>query len=608
MNYNKFKRNSIKDYGYLLMVLIPIFLQIIYILIYYVNTTVSHDLCFIDLISKNNGENLLKVFWSATDGQFRNFIMTIIQFISYRFFSYNHFLVIFLNLIISLLSLFGLWRIFRSSVNNSLPWFIPIAWIHLNLMQYNNILSSYSTLVSTMVLGAIWSIYFLSKEKYYNIYLALIFFMFSFFSTGAGILIYPIGILMLVIKKSSQKSLFTWIGLGLIIILTYFYKFPFSENHSLFSFLMNYPENIILTFLNIIGLNVSLPLGILGSVFAYFGTFLGLLVFVFFLYTIFKKFQIDRMIRKKDSAIWGLLLFGLLTITLISVGKSQYGVRCSFASRYIPYPSVFIIAIYMFILQLRNNTSKLYRITSNLFIVIMLFGSIMGIFYASYMGNLQRGQRIKQKYVLATYENQTDEALKIIDEGADYVRQVAKAMQKENKNIFRHEIKINSLLHPYEPEKFLENKKQNYASSKKISQCFESPIDYIQNISIRASVNEYNDNEYVLIKIMNNDSLLVSKKINAKSIYSAGRIFFELDEPIKLMNKEYKIELIDNGENIKIPLFNSYYNGPYPCNGSNLAIDNKVIGLELNTPKEFESYYRALVLRDKLKKYVKNLL
>ena len=593
-----------KNAGLTLLIVSPIIYQLYYIYSYFVNISVSHDLCFIHLINENFEYSLIRLFWNATDGQFRNFIMSSLQYLSYKYLSYNHTYFAYLNVFILILSFLGIYKIYKDTVKASIYWLIPISWLHFNLMQYAILLSSYTLLIPINILGAIWCIYFLSKDSE-NIFLALIFFCLSFVASGGGIVIYPVGIVVLFMNSTKRKSLFLWLLLGIVIILLYFYNFPFSENQDMISLLTNYPVKIILIFFNILGINISLPLGKLGSVFAYIATVVGMIVFGFIVYSVSKKITLNKGFKKKDSAIWGLLLFSILTIALISLGKSKYGVRGSFSSRYIPYPSLLMISIYMALLSVKDKMNKSSIIVLRVFLAIMFLVSVLSIFYASYMGSLQRGLRLKQRYVLATYDKQSDKALKLIDDETDYVRNVAKVLKTKHKGIFRDTLAITSLIHPVGSEKFLEQKRCDFLVSKKITQCLKPKMG-IFNIGINAITRDFNNSDFLIVELFSDYGIIFSKKIQAEDIYNVGRIFIEFDEPIKLHGSELRLSIEVYGENIKIPLYERYYNGPYYCINDSDSKVNKVLGIELNTPKEFESYYRALTYREKLKHFINN--
>lgn len=579
------------------MMLLPIFIQIIYISVYYVNIPVSHDLCFLELMQEHEGQNILSYFWNQTDGQFRNFFTYFTTYLFYKFASFNLSGMIILNQVIMLLSLLGLFKIFKQITQNQLVYFAPISWTFYTLFQYSVIINSYTILIPATVTGMIWSVYFLSKKKILGDLVSIILFAFSLLSSGAGVVLYPVGIIVLAGYRRFRSLCLWGIG-GIFIIFLYFYNFPFSESHNVLGNIKSLFMQIIQHFMIILGLNISLPIGRLGGKLMLAGVGIGLLIFCYFIYISSKKYIMEKKLLEKDFSGWFLALLGLAVISLIAIGKVDSGMRSAYASRYIPYTSLIFISLYLLSLSIFSSR-KLF-----IFRWILIIISIFSIPYAIYQGSLRKGVRVKQSYIVFTYNHHTD-FLELLDTS----KSVIQFMEDEKLSVFKEDYNPfkNIVLHPIAEDKFTVTSKAEILKFQESLYSFTCELEDIQNISIRASANAIDLNSWIRIKLSSNGITLLDENISASQINKDGRIFIELDDKIKAcFGKDFVIKLVFNNMNdiIQIPMYDSYYRCA-TLKEPNYELQDKTIGLEINTPEVLKKYYKALVLKDNIKQMLR---
>ncbi len=229
------------------------------------------------------------------------------------------------------------WRLLKET-DRFLILLVPISWLLFSLQQWENFLGGWPMAITAMVSAVSVGIFCLNKvsENAFYIIPALISGVCASFSFLEGLLLWPIGLLQMLMLRAKKSSFFIWLIGGGLTIGFYFmgYHKP-ADTPDVFIFLKN-PMDYI-----------KYILGFLGS--ALCGDSLrqsvvyGAMVMVFFISGVF--FQMIRMRRWGNLVPWIMMgLFSLLCGGIIGIGRLGYGVNQALSSRYVSISSIFIIS------------------------------------------------------------------------------------------------------------------------------------------------------------------------------------------------------------------------------------------------------------------------
>lgn len=210
---------------------------------------------------------------------------------------------------------------------------------------------------------AFLSLYFLLKDNKPSIAWAIVFATIATYTSGNGILTFITGIIVLILKKESRRSIFLFGCAFVLNLATYFIGLKKVEGHPPFlaSFIAN-PEDFFLYPLNFLGSVFYGHITVIGFVF-------GALVLAVFIFIYIKK------IYKNNYVLFAFLLFMLSTVGVITISRFGFGVRQANSSRYMVNSSLIYIIIGLIFCEIYY--SKLtYKFYLPLVIFIMIFNWI----------------------------------------------------------------------------------------------------------------------------------------------------------------------------------------------------------------------------------------
>jgi len=349
---------------------------------------------------------------------------------------YEIYFSLFLILIISII----LYKSFSDEFKNFnfyYLFFIPILLILVSFRQYTNFLWGFEICIYLSILCVILSIYFLI---YHNnpkgFIIAAITAFIASFSFSTGLLIFPIGVL--IIKELGRKKieLISWVLFSIFSLILFFWNWTKPmQTPSLFNFDI---INQFTYFVVIIGSPLANDF-VTAAVF-------GLIIFVLSIFTLYLVFTSNLL---KNNYFWIFLLLFSFCCSLINViGRAGWGAANAFTSRYTPFSILAVISLYCLILSLfhfSSDNNKIQKMSN------VLFGSItLLVIIGLILGNLQGFKEFTvrnplgipndnlqvDQYYLLTYQNQPDENLQFIYPHVDFLKPRIVKMEKYQLGVF----------------------------------------------------------------------------------------------------------------------------------------------------------------------------
>ena len=195
----------------------------------------------------------------------------------------------------------------------------------------------------TVIPFAILSLYFVTKDAELAFVASCIFLTLSVFSSGNGLFVIPLGIIMIFQKKEIGRII-SWAAVSLILVAIYFYKYSFGTGRglSLDFYIKHFDFRYALSFLGSAASGSSYQMAIvLGAFF--------IIIFCFMIYTGFYK---------KNPPAFYVMSFLLITALIVSMIRSQYGLAEAMSSRYRIYSDVLIVITYLYLLSSTRMSRK----------------------------------------------------------------------------------------------------------------------------------------------------------------------------------------------------------------------------------------------------------
>ena len=307
---------------------------------------------------------------------------------------------------------------------------VPIAWIVFSVRQYQNMLWGWQIgflLTPAAAIAAFLCLYLLKNPrraalKYVG---ALLSATVATFSAAQGLLVWPVGVLLLVllpmVKRSKIALVLVWVLVGMTEWLAYFWGYVKPAGHPNLAFSCEY-------FATIVG----------GALFPAVieATTAGGMILILSAMAVITVLLLNRGAR---HSFWlAVIAWGLLVQAQITVARSGFGTGYALSSRYATFSILVLIGTY-------GILSLLIAVKPSLPIVAM-WGALFSLIVLGLILSLVEGQREGRQsrqdmeylaFAFCTGESQPDEALeRSAGPRAPALRRGAEFLKQHQWNIF----------------------------------------------------------------------------------------------------------------------------------------------------------------------------
>lgn len=267
--------------------------------------------------------------------------------------------------------LFIYFKIFQKQ-KTSIAFFVPISFILFQLQLWENTFWGMAAMQNFGIIFFIFAlIYLISSDKKEHFYLALLVAFLATYTSGNGITIFPVCIVLLVLQRR-YRDVFIFSSVSIILVFLYFYHYKFPENNpsmvgigikkigigllmflgSAFDLFPNVSQNQKITILG------GFILLITGSIIA---------IYLIFSSKLFKK---QRNQNQTELFILGSLMFLIGSAIVVTMTRISYGEIGLLTSRYKIYSILLLITIYIAFI------SKINLINNNWLALTLIFMAI----------------------------------------------------------------------------------------------------------------------------------------------------------------------------------------------------------------------------------------
>lgn len=232
----------------------------------------------------------------------------------------------------------------RRSPSTPLIFYVPVAFIMLSFVQYGNTLWGFQFAWYLVVLAASVALV-LCDDPRWNWFVAagsIVAATVGSYSSLQGLLIWPAGFVVLILRRRTPPFLFVWVAAGALTTAIYFVNYDPQQGQSN-NYVLHHPAQAVrfffLSFGDLVGTAGGTLAFVLGIVL--FLTALSLVLFV-----VFRD-------RGNDAAPLGigLICFGLLFAVTLTIGRAVAGYP---GSRYMTFALLTLVGCYLVILGGRS--------------------------------------------------------------------------------------------------------------------------------------------------------------------------------------------------------------------------------------------------------------
>lgn len=311
---------------------------LVYVYLYGVNFPVLDDWETVALVGKLHDGTISFHDLFALHNEHRIFFPNLVMLLNGSLFSLNLKMQMYLSavlwiflcrlLVISFLDLAAGRREFLA---------IIIPFILLNVLQFQNFLWGFQVTFLLAIVLPVICFYLLREEANRQtssgrLFLAMLLAIVASFSSLHGLFVWPAALLLL---SGQRKSLICWVVVGTIVWCGYFYGYRSPVHHPPVSLVLTRPVESLRFLAYLVG-NL-----VVGS--DYYALILGAIFLGMFsvLFVVAPKGRIAG-----ENNFWlATALFSFLALSAITVGRIGLGPGAAFASRYVTFSALFLVAV-----------------------------------------------------------------------------------------------------------------------------------------------------------------------------------------------------------------------------------------------------------------------
>jgi hypothetical protein len=304
----------------------------------------------------------------------------------------------YLSVVVVGLTLWGLWGIHRAATGRGPLAFLPVGLLLCSPAQHFNMLTGMQVAFYFTALGMVWSSNLLRKNSFGGTLQAAGWACFATFSTATGFGTWPVGLIQLIVMRAGRARILGWCAAAAACGLLYFRGYESPPLQAPLGF-VGVPS-FVRFFLAVLG-------GPLGCADVARTMWVGAIVAVAVVGWIVFDFYRDALSRPDRAAVHALILMGVASAALVTIGRANFGIEFARESRYVTFTQLALVGLYL--LAVGSPVPKAVAAAH----CALLAAGLFAVFpYGIDQGRLWRWLEHKRKACLLTYETQPPTALR----------------------------------------------------------------------------------------------------------------------------------------------------------------------------------------------------
>lgn len=439
------------------LIILPALLVLLFIKKYAVNVSMWDDLTFVPLIGKLYAGHLSFGDLFAQHNEHRQFFPYLLMLLLGVTTHYNTIVECYFSWFFICLMGYVFFRCHIRAFGKreiALLTLVPIVWLIFTPRQLGNLLWGYMLAIFVVVFFFLLAIYLLATSKGlgWRFAFAIVSGVISTFSMGNGMLVWPIGFIMILWTRQSQtgelrrlylKMCYVWCLICIASILAYFVGYHSSLGSYPMEYSVQHPLSSLAYFVKSIGNLFTVPAS-LPNVANYLPYVMGLLLL--FLYIYAGSIMVCQTKARPYTVVsLSLILFVLLSLLMATVERTFLGVVDAMRDRHSTVAIIGMVGLYMAMISLSINRMTVKTFLkwgpNRIFVVSLAFVVIVGI-AISYQWGIAQGSSHRSfsnlnSYYLSTYKVQSDANLWwLFPWDTHTARESAMVLEKYKLNVF----------------------------------------------------------------------------------------------------------------------------------------------------------------------------
>jgi hypothetical protein len=508
----------------LALVLAPILGQFLVVLFLGVNTPVADEFYYADVVrAVREDAEWLPIVWRQRN-EHRVVTVQLTMVLLEPFFGWNLKAEMYASAVLAGLTVLGLWRLYRRAGGADLLLFAPVAWLFCNLSQYENMLYGLLMCHYYAAAGVVWTLVFLARRSVAGFALACLCGVVASFSLLNGLLVWPIGLLLLLAWGKHRGWSVAWILAGAATFAVFFQGWQQPQGLAAMHPGLKDVPRIGLYAISLLGAPLA---G--GSVAWSRALGLVLLALTAALVLIWRKQGRERL--RDDAILFALMLFALVTCVVIAGGRALNTVP-SLQSRYVAYTSLAFAGAYLLASRAAERSGASLAgnpwlvATLALFLPAMVAADIQGFQDAK----LWRLVRLRQQFYLQTYHLQPDSVFGAPDFVARLRGWIAPFIRAERLNAFSEPQRVLLLTRTEEREAA-----GPVVPGRPVELRLSCPVDVLRDVAVTMSREAPPDASNVSVSIWAGTQRLAVRDLPVSALASgwAGHVQVQLPRPLR---------------------------------------------------------------------------
>lgn len=441
------KLNNKRNIAILIISLIPVVLAYFYVLYFGVNVIVNDEWEIVATIDKIFSGNCSFNHLIQPHNEHIIFFPQIFMILLAILSKFNNLVESYTILFLLVTALFIYYLYFKKSFSLRKVGFgfIPIPFLVFNLRQHGNMLNGFQlTFIFALMFSllAFYFIFILSQSKRLIIkntsfIAATICATIAAYSSSMGMFVWIAGLIQILISLKRRKSKIiysiVWFCMGLMEWIIYVLLTRGRVQIDIKNIINKFPD-FLKYFFRLIG-NSLFGNSILSLI-------SGVVVIIIIVLCIIIIKKNKRLIENSFSL--SLIVFSLLTVLSITIGRALLKSRVPYPSRYTTFTILLIIALYMILLDLNLFTKgRLYKILRIVLVGLIILSTFISYYECLAVGQKFNAHRREQAFILYTYKTQPTEILRrIYPPSGEKIEKYAPVLERLNYNVFSDEQKF----------------------------------------------------------------------------------------------------------------------------------------------------------------------
>jgi hypothetical protein len=508
----------------LALVLAPILGQFLIVFFLGVNTPVADEFYYADVVrAVREDAEWLPIVWRQRN-EHRVVSVQLTMVLLEPFFGWNLKAEMYASAVLAGLTVLGLWCLYRRAGGADLLLFTPVAWLFCNLSQYENMLYGLLMCHYYAAAAVVWTLAFLARRSIAGFAFACLCGVVASLSLLNGLLVWPIGLLLLLVLGESRWRMAVWTVAGAATFAVFFHGWQ-------------QPQGLAAMHL---GLKDVLPIGLyavslLGAPLAAgslaWSRALGIALLVLTAALVLRWRRQGRERLRDDALQFAPMLFALLTCAVIAGGRALTTVP-ALESRYVAYTSLAFAGAYLLASRAAERSGA--TLAGNPWLVATLALLVPAMVAADLQGfqdaKLWRLVRLRQQFFLQTYDLQPDSVFGAPDFVARLRGWIAPYLRDERLNAFSEPQRVLLLTRAEEREAA-----GPVIPGRPVELRLSCPVDVLRDVAVTLSREAPPDASNVSVSVWAGTQRLAVRDLPVSALASgwAGHVQVQLPQPLR---------------------------------------------------------------------------